>query len=61
MGVLANMLMLKNILWMHWLFAKGFGLKSICDRLTSCNGKIDISTSPGKGTETTIELKTVNV
>jgi signal transduction histidine kinase len=36
--------------------AKGFGLKSIHDRVASCNGKIDISTSPGKGTETTIEL-----
>ncbi len=37
---------------------KGFGIKSIRDRVASCNGKIDISTSPGKGTETTIELKT---
>jgi signal transduction histidine kinase len=36
---------------------KGFGLKSIRDRIASCNGKIDISTQPGKGTETTIELK----
>jgi signal transduction histidine kinase len=40
--------------------AKGFGLKSIHDRVTSCNGKIDIATSPGKGTETTIELRIEN-
>lgn len=39
---------------------KGIGLKSIHDRVTSCNGKIDISTSP-KGTETTIELKAGDV
>ena len=38
--------------------SKGFGLKSICDRVASCNGKIDMTLSPGKGTETTIELKT---
>jgi signal transduction histidine kinase len=37
--------------------SKGFGLKSLRDRVASCNGKMDISTSPGKGTETTIELK----
>ena len=37
--------------------SKGFGLKSIRDRVASCNGKMDISTSPGMGTETTIELK----
>jgi signal transduction histidine kinase len=36
---------------------KGFGLKSIRNRVASCNGKIDIDSSPGKGTETTIELK----
>ena len=39
---------------------KGIGLKSIRDRVVSCNGKIDISSSPGKGTETTIELKMDN-
>lgn len=39
---------------------KGFGLKSIQDRVASCNGKIDIVTSPNNGTETTIELKTDN-
>ena len=38
--------------------SKGFGLKSIRDRVTSCNGKIDMTLSTGKGTETTIELKT---
>jgi signal transduction histidine kinase len=37
--------------------AKGLGLKSIRNRVASCNGKIDIASSPGKGTETTIELK----
>jgi signal transduction histidine kinase len=37
---------------------KGFGLKSIRDRVASCNGKIDVDTFPGKGTETTIEIKT---
>ena len=39
---------------------KGIGLKSIRDRVVSCNGKIDISSLPGKGTETTIELKIDN-
>ena len=38
---------------------KGFGLKSIKNRVASCNGKIDIVTSPGMGTETTIELKII--
>jgi signal transduction histidine kinase len=36
---------------------KGLGLKSIQDRVASCNGKIDTATSPGMGTETTIELR----
>ena len=36
---------------------KGFGMKSIRDRVASCNGKVDVSSSPGKGTETSIELK----
>ncbi|MDR2810388.1 MAG: sensor histidine kinase [Tannerellaceae bacterium] len=40
--------------------SKGFGLKSIRDRVASCNGKMDMTTSPGKGTETTIELKIEN-
>jgi signal transduction histidine kinase len=40
--------------------AKGFGLKSIRDRVASCNGKVDITTSSGKGTEITIELKIEN-
>ncbi len=39
---------------------KGFGLKSIRDRVASCDGKMDIITSPGDGTETTIELKIHN-
>lgn len=37
---------------------KGLGLKNIYDRVTSCNGNIDTVTSPGKGVETTIQLKT---
>lgn len=37
--------------------AKGIGLKNIYDRVTSCNGKIDIISSPDKGTETTIQIK----
>lgn len=37
---------------------KGLGLKNMTDRVTSCGGRIDTVTSPGKGTETTIELKT---
>lgn len=36
---------------------KGIGLKNIYDRVTSCNGRVDIVSLPGKGTETTIELK----
>ena len=36
---------------------KGFGLKSIRDRVASCNSKMDIVSSPGEGTETTIEIK----
>ena len=39
---------------------KGMGLKSILNRVESCNGKMDIDTSPGKGTEVTIELKIKN-
>ena len=39
---------------------KGIGLKNIRDRVASCNGKLDIITSPGKGTETVIELKIEN-
>ena len=39
---------------------KGFGLKSIRNRVASCNGKIDIDSAPEKGTETTIELKITN-
>lgn len=35
----------------------GMGLTNIRNRVASCNGKIDTSTSPGKGTETTVELK----
>ncbi|MDR2969376.1 MAG: tetratricopeptide repeat protein [Tannerellaceae bacterium] len=39
---------------------EGSGLKSIRDRIASLNGKIDVSTSPGKGTETNIELSIKN-
>ena len=35
---------------------KGLGLNNIYDRVASCNGKIDVVSSPTKGTETTIEL-----
>jgi len=38
----------------------GIGLKNIRDRVASCNGKLDISASPGKGTETIIELRIEN-
>ncbi len=37
---------------------KGIGLKNIRERVASCGGKMDIVTSSGKGTETTIEIKT---
>jgi signal transduction histidine kinase len=36
---------------------KGLGLQSIRNRVTSCNGKMEIFSSPNKGTETIIELK----
>lgn len=36
---------------------EGLGLKNIYDRVASCNGKIDVVSSPDKGTETTIEIK----
>ena len=35
---------------------KGYGLENIRNRVTACRGKLDISSSPGKGTETVIEL-----
>ena len=35
---------------------KGVGLKSIQNRVASCNGKMDIFSSPNKGTETVIEI-----
>jgi len=39
---------------------RGSGLKSINNRVISCNGKIDIASSPDNGTETIIELKIEN-
>jgi signal transduction histidine kinase len=39
---------------------KGFGLRSMSDRVASCNGNMDIFSEPGKGTEITIELKINN-
>lgn len=36
---------------------KGMGLRNICDRVVSCGGKMDVATSSGKGTETTVEIK----
>ena len=38
----------------------GIGLESVKSRVAACNGKIDIDTCPGKGTETTIELRVEN-
>jgi len=38
----------------------GIGLKNIRDRVASCNGKLDIASAPGQGTETVIELKVEN-
>ncbi len=35
---------------------KGVGLKSVQDRLTSCNGKMETFSSPNKGTEIIIEI-----
>lgn len=37
---------------------KGMGLWNIYERVASCNGKIDVFTSPGEGTEITIEIRT---
>jgi signal transduction histidine kinase len=37
--------------------AKGDGLQNIRNRVASCKGKLDIVSSPGKGTETVIEIK----
>lgn len=39
---------------------KGIGLKTIHDRVASCDGKIEIVSPLGKGTEITIEFKTEN-
>jgi signal transduction histidine kinase len=36
---------------------KGYGLENIHNRVASCRGKLDITSSPGKGTETVIEMK----
>jgi signal transduction histidine kinase len=36
---------------------KGIGLQNVRDRVASCNGKIDIVSLVGKGTETNVELK----
>jgi signal transduction histidine kinase len=40
--------------------AQGAGLKNIRHRVTAFNGKLDIATAPGRGTETTIELNIKN-
>jgi len=39
---------------------KGIGLKNIQDRIASYNGKLDIASAPGKGTETVIELRVMS-
>jgi signal transduction histidine kinase len=36
---------------------KGYGLENIRNRVASCRGKLDITSSTGKGTETVIEMK----
>ena len=36
---------------------KGYGLENIRNRVTTCRGKLDITSAQGKGTETFIELK----
>ncbi|MDR0508085.1 MAG: sensor histidine kinase [Dysgonamonadaceae bacterium] len=38
----------------------GVGLKSLRDRITALNGKLEITSSTGNGTETTIEFKVEN-
>jgi signal transduction histidine kinase len=38
-------------------FGQGVGLKNLHDRITVLNGKLEITSSPENGTETTIELK----
>lgn len=38
-------------------FEQGVGLKNLHDRITVLNGKLEITSSPENGTETTIELK----
>jgi signal transduction histidine kinase len=40
---------------------KGDGLQNIRNRIASCRGKIDIISSPGKGTETVIDLRIDNI
>jgi len=40
---------------------KGFGLRSISERIVSCNGNMDVLTEPEKGTEITIELDINNL
>ena len=39
----------------------GIGLKNIYDRVASCNGKIEIISSTGKGTEISMEFKPENI
>ena len=36
---------------------KGYGLENIRNRITTCKGKLDILSTPDKGTETVIEIK----
>lgn len=39
---------------------KGMGLRNICDRVASYNGRIEIYSKPGAGTEINVELKIEN-
>ena len=36
---------------------QGIGLRSLRDRITAFNGKLEINSSPETGTETTIEIQ----
>ena len=37
--------------------SKGMGLTNISERVTACNGRINVHSMPGKGTEINVELR----
>ena len=39
--------------------AKGMGLANIRERIAACNGRIDVISTPGEGTEVNVELRTI--